>query len=181
MSPEIIILTLIVLTILAVFGGLLAWRNNRRLALRLSALNEELIAASADASVGRRLPVAGNGDIVQLAHTINRLFDALGERDEKIQDKDRLFTDFARTLPEIVLVHDERILLANDSAAGLIGLSPEQLEGRDVADLVKPAYRALFRKTMAKRLTGENVPRLVAFDNLMVIKIIKSMSYRKLK
>ena len=75
----------------------------------------------------------------------HRLFDVLGERDETIQDKDRLFTDFARTLPEIVLVHDERILLANDSAAGLIGLSPEQLEGRDVADLVKPAYRALFR------------------------------------
>ena len=58
MSPEIIILTLIVLMFLAVFGGLLAWRNKRRLAHRLSALNEELIAASADASVGRRLPVA---------------------------------------------------------------------------------------------------------------------------
>jgi diguanylate cyclase (GGDEF)-like protein/PAS domain S-box-containing protein len=159
MSPEIMILTLIVILLLAIVGGLLTWRNKRRLARRLSALNDELIAASADASVGRRLPVSGNGDIGQLAHTINRLFDALGERDEKIQDKDRLFTDFARTLPEIVLVHDERILLANESAAGLIGLSPDQLEGRDVADLVKPAYRALFRKTMAKRLAGENAPR----------------------
>jgi len=159
MSTDIIILTLIVFVLLALIGGLLAWRNKRRLARRLTALNDELLEASADASVGRRLPVSGNGDIVQLSHTINRLFDALGERDDKIQDKDRLFTDFARTLPEIVLVHDERILLANESAAGLIGLDPDQLEGRDVADLVKPAYRALFRKTMAKRLAGENVPR----------------------
>lgn len=159
MSLEIIILTQIVILLLAMVGGVVVWRSKRRLARRLSALNEELIAASADASVGRRLPVSGNGDVDQLAHTINLLFDALGERDEKIQDKDRLFTDFTRTLPEIVLVHDERILLANDSAAGLIGLSPDQLEGRDVADLVKPAYRALFRKTMAKRLAGEKVPK----------------------
>jgi PAS domain S-box-containing protein len=62
-------------------------------------------------------------------------------------------------LPEIVLVHDERILLANDSAANLVGLKPDQLEGREVADLVKPAYRALFRKTMADHLAGQSAPR----------------------
>jgi diguanylate cyclase (GGDEF)-like protein/PAS domain S-box-containing protein len=158
MSSEIVILTLIVILLLALVGGLLAWRNKRRLARRVSALNEELVAASADASVGRRLAIPENGDIGRLADTINRLFDALGESEEKIHDKDRLFTDFARTLPEIVLVHDERILLANESAAGLIGMEPQQLEGRDVADLVKPAYRALFRKTMVKRLAGETAP-----------------------
>jgi diguanylate cyclase (GGDEF)-like protein/PAS domain S-box-containing protein len=125
----------------------------------LAQLNLELVAAAGDASVGRRLSVAGNGDIGGLAKTINRLFDALGERDAEIQDKDRLFTDFAQTLPEVVLVHDERILLANESAGALVGLTPDQLEGRDVADLVKPAYRALFRKTMTKRLAGESVPR----------------------
>ncbi|MFI5223251.1 MAG: PAS domain S-box protein, partial [Nitrospirales bacterium] len=140
---------------MAVGGMLLLWRNNRRTERRLSILNTELIAASGDASVGRRLPAGGDGEIARLADTINRLFDALGERDEEIQDRDKLFMDFARTLPEIVLVHDERILLANDSAAALIGVSADQLEGRDVADLVKPAYRALFRKSMTKRLAGE--------------------------
>ena len=94
----------------------------------------ELVAAAGDASVGRRLSVAEAGDIGGLARTINRLFDALGERDEEIQDRDRLFMDFARTLPEVVLVHDERILLANESAAALVGLTPDQLEGREVAD-----------------------------------------------
>jgi diguanylate cyclase (GGDEF)-like protein/PAS domain S-box-containing protein len=118
-----------------------------------------VVAPAFDASVGRRLSVGGNGDFVRLTDTINHLFDALGERDEKIQDRDRLFADFTRTLPEVVLIHDERILLANASAAGLVGLKPDQLEGRDAADLVKPAYRALFRKTMARKLAGEDVPR----------------------
>jgi diguanylate cyclase (GGDEF)-like protein/PAS domain S-box-containing protein len=135
----------------------LVWQK-RRLTRRLIALNDELIAVSGDASVGRRLTGSGSADIDRLASTINRLFDALGERDEKIQGRDKLFSDFARTFPEIVLVHDAKILQANDSAGGLIGLSPDQLEGREVADLVKPAYRALFRKTTAKRLAGESVP-----------------------
>ena len=84
------------------------------------ALNDELIAVSGDASVGRRLSGTGSVDIDRLASTINRLFDALGERDERIQDRENLFSDFARTLPEIVLVHDEKILQANESAAGLM-------------------------------------------------------------
>lgn len=131
----------------------------RKRADHLLALNDELIAVSGDASVGRRLTASGNVEIDRLGDTINRLFDALGERDEKIQDRDKLFSDFARTLPEIVIVHDERILLANERAGGLIGMTPDQLEGREVAHLVKPAYRALFRKTVAKRLAGEDVPR----------------------
>ena len=160
MSPDIIIILVIsALLALAVVAVIMLVAARRRAAGRMSVINQELLEASRDASVGRRLTVPSDPDGAQLANTINRLFDALGERDEKIQDRDKLFTDFARTLPEIVIVHDERILLANDSAASLIGLEPQQLVGREVADLVKPAYRALFRNTMAKRLAGEHVPR----------------------
>ncbi len=126
---------------------------------RFAAINRELIEASRDASVGRRLTIPKDPESARLAHTVNRLFDALSERDEKIQGRDRLFKDFTRTLPEIVIIHDEKILLANESAASLIGLESAQLIGRETADLVKPAYRALFRNTMAKRLAGEDVPR----------------------
>ena len=126
---------------------------------RFAAINRELIEASRDASVGRRLTIPTDPESARLAHTVNRLFDALSERDEKIQGRDRLFKDFTRTLPEIVIIHDEKILLANESAASLIGLDSAQLIGRETADLVKPAYRALFRNTMAKRLAGEDVPR----------------------
>lgn len=159
MSANVLAVIFAALFGIALLAIVLAQRSRRRFGKRLQAFRKELIAASADASVGRRLAVSDSGDIADLASTINRLFDALGERDEEIQDRDRLFTEFAQTLPEVVLIHDERIILANDSAAGLVGMTPDQLAGRDVADLVKPAYRALFRKSVANRLAGENVPR----------------------
>ncbi len=141
--------------------AIVLWRSRRRALGRIERLNKETLEASRDASVGRRLTIPNEPQTAQLAHTVNRLFDALGERDEKIQGRDRLFADFARTLPEIVMIHDERILLANESAASLVGLEPAQLVGREFADLVKPAYRALFRKTVAKHLAGETAPRRI--------------------
>ena len=161
MSPTFIIFALSALALLAIAAGVYAWRSRSRLGRRVKRLNEEMLAASRDASVGRRMTVPDDPDTGQLAQTVNRLFDALGERDEEIQGRDRLFKDFARTLPEIVVIHDEKILLANESAASLVGLDPAQLVGRQIADLVKPAYRALFRKTVARRLAGENAPRRI--------------------
>lgn len=150
---------MLVILLLAVgLALILIWREKNRIVSRVQRLNDDLIDVSGDSSVGRRLSEQGSGGISEVAKTINRLFDAIGERDEEIHGRDRLFTDFAQTLAEIVLVHDERILLANQSAASLIGLNPEQLQGREVADLVKPAYRALFRKTMAKHLSNEPAP-----------------------
>ncbi len=139
----------------------LLWQAGMRRAQtrRFREFNAELQAVSGDASVGRRLAVPQDPDAAELTRTVNRLFDALGERDQKIEGRDRLFQDFARTLPEVVLIHNDRILLANESAAALVGLDPARLLGKDVADLVKPAYRALFRKHVAKRLAGEKVPR----------------------
>lgn len=158
MTPTIAIVILAVLLFGAAILLALIWRAKQRIVSRVSRLNDDLIAVSADSSVGRRLSERGGGGIGDVAKTINRLFDAIGERDNKIHHRDRLFEDFARTLPEIVLVHDDRILMANESTASLIGLRPEQLIGRDAADLVKPAYRALFRNTMAKHLGGESAP-----------------------
>ncbi|MBT8111153.1 MAG: EAL domain-containing protein [Gammaproteobacteria bacterium] len=161
MAPTFIIVSLAALASLAVVAAVIVWLSRKRLARRVKRLNEELLEASRDASVGRRLSVPDDPDTGQLAHTVNRLFDALGERDEKIQGRDRLFKDFARTLPEIVIIHDDKILLANESAASLVGLEAAQLVGREIADLVKPAYRALFRKTVATRMAGENAPRRI--------------------
>jgi diguanylate cyclase (GGDEF)-like protein/PAS domain S-box-containing protein len=161
MKPLLVYILLATATALATAVSVFLWLSRKKLATRVRQFNQELLDASVDASVGRRLPIPDDPDTAQLAQTVNRLFDALGERDEKIQNRDRLFTDFTRTLPEIVILHDEKILLANESAASLVGLEPEQLKGRDVADLVKPAYRALFRKTVAKHLAGENAPRRI--------------------
>jgi diguanylate cyclase (GGDEF)-like protein/PAS domain S-box-containing protein len=153
----IIALLSVLLVVLIGVARLVASRN--RLSSRIRSIRDKLVEVSGDASVGRRLDVDDDADTAELARTINKLFDALSERDRKIEDRDKLFRDFARTLPEIVLIHNEKILFANDSAASLIGVQPTQLAGRDVVDLVKPAYRALVRKSVARRLAGEEVPR----------------------
>jgi diguanylate cyclase (GGDEF)-like protein/PAS domain S-box-containing protein len=161
MTTTLIIIALATLALVAAGASVYLWASRRKMLVRIARLNEETLEASRDASVGHRLTVPNDAQTAQLAHTVNRLFDALGERDEKIRGRDRLFQDFARTLPEIVIIHDEKILLANESAAGLVGMEPAQLVGREIADLVKPAYRALFRKSMAKRLAGETAPRRI--------------------
>ena len=114
-----IVLTLILAAVLALLLVTIIglWLAKRRTRKRIEKLNAELIATADDSSVGRRLSTADEGYVGNLAATINRLFDALAEREEEIQDRDKMFVDFARTLPEVVLVHDEKILLANESAA----------------------------------------------------------------
>ncbi len=161
MTPTAIISVLLLFAVLAVGIGIALWVSRARLARRVRRLNDEMLDASRNASVGHRLSIPADPDTAQLAQTVNRLFDALGERDEKIQDRDRLFKDFAKTLPEIVVIHDEKILLANESAASLVGLQPDQLIGREIADPIKPAYRALFRNTVAKQLGGGDAPRRI--------------------
>ena len=159
MSSFHIIIALSLLSLLASVLLFVLWVGKRRLLRQVTSLNTDMLQTSRDASVGRRITVPENPETAALAHTVNRLFDAISERDDQIQGRDQLFKDFTRTLPEIVMVHKEKILLANEAAAALIGLEAAQLVGRDIADLVKPAYRALFRKTTVKRLAGEKVPR----------------------
>ena len=161
MSTFAIIVSLTSVAALAAGAAAWLWVSRSNLSRRVRRLSDELLEASKDASVGHRLTIPNDPDTAQIAQNVNRLFDAVGDRDEKIQGRDRLFKDFARTLPEIVIIHDEKILLPNESAASLVGLEPAQLVGREVSDLVKPAYRALFKKTIAKRLAGENGPRRI--------------------
>jgi diguanylate cyclase (GGDEF)-like protein/PAS domain S-box-containing protein len=158
MSVDLLIVLLIAALVAIIVAGVTGWIILRRQKSRVAKLYDEMIEVSGDAVMGRRLAERGTGELLPLVSSINKLFDALGERDEQIQDIDDLVSDFARTLPEIVLVHDEQILIANDSAAALVGLDPAQLVGRQAADLVKPAYRALFKKTTAKHLEGSEAP-----------------------
>ena len=157
----ILLLSLALVAVAATTGAVVLWTSRRRLADRVARLNVETLEVSKDASVGLRLGPSRDPELAQLSATINRLFDALGERDERLSEHDRLFQDFARTLPEIVLIHTDKILVANEPAAALLGLEPAQLVGHDVADLVKPAYRALFRKNVATRLAGERAARRI--------------------
>ena len=107
MTPFVIMLTLTSLAAIAVGLAVWLWVSRNNLARRVRRLNDEMLEASKDASVGHRLTVPNDPATGQIAQNVNRLFDAVGERDEKIQGRDRLFKDLARTLPEIVIIHDD--------------------------------------------------------------------------
>jgi diguanylate cyclase (GGDEF)-like protein/PAS domain S-box-containing protein len=136
------------------------WRTRGDYARGVAALNREILEAAETAAFGKRvaLPASDVPEIGQLGDNVNRLFDALNTKDRQMRQREALFQDLANTMPEVVLVHRDRVIFANNAASALMGLTPEQLTGRPVTDLVRPAYRAMTRKNIAGRLAGEPVP-----------------------
>ncbi|MEM9322049.1 MAG: EAL domain-containing protein [Pseudomonadota bacterium] len=137
---------------------LVYWRRQRALRARLARLSGEVRDAASDSFVGRRLDTDADDSLAPINQTINQLFDALGEKERELADRDVWFARFAGALPEVTLIHNERILFANETAAALLGVEARQLIDKPVTDLVKPPYRALVRETTARRLAGEQVP-----------------------
>ena len=152
----------ILVAVIVALGGLLigamigVGRMRRAHRDRLKRLNNEILGVAEQAPFGQRLSVGLVPEAPELAQTINQLLDALEERNREIGEREQLFRDFALTMPEVVLVHDQRIYFANDAAANLLGLAPDRLAGRPVTDLVKPAYRAIFRKNTQSVLDEES-------------------------
>lgn len=136
------------------------WRTRGDYARGVASLNREIIEAAETAVFGKRvaLPASSVAEIGQLGDNVNRLFDALNTKDRQMRQREALFQDLANTMPEVVLVHRDRVIFANSAAGALMGLTAEQLAGRQVTDLVRPAYRAMTRKNIAGRLAGEPVP-----------------------
>ncbi len=136
------------------------WRTRGDYTRGVAALNREILDAAETAAFGKRvaLPASNVPEIGQLGDNVNRLFDALSTKDRQMRQREALFQDLANTMPEVVLVHRDRVIFANSAASALMGLTPEQLTGRPVTDLVRPAYRAMTRKNIAGRLAGEPVP-----------------------
>ncbi|MBL8200029.1 MAG: EAL domain-containing protein [Chromatiales bacterium] len=157
--------TWLILALVAACLGLVGtcvylWRTRGDYTRGVAALNREILEAAEAAAFGKRvaLPASNVPEIGQLGDNVNRLFDALNTKDRQMRQREALFQDLANTMPEVVLVHRDRVIFANNAASALMGLTPEQLAGRPVTDLVRPAYRAMTRKNIAGRLAGEPVP-----------------------
>lgn len=153
-------LALAILCIGFAAAGVHLWRSRRRYASGVTLLNREIVEAAEAAAFGKRvsLPSGELPELGRLGDNINRLFDALGTKDRQMRQREALFQDLANTMPEVVLVHRDRVIFANSAAGALLGVTPEQLIGRPVTDLVRPAYRAMTRKNISGRLAGETVP-----------------------
>lgn len=156
-SHNIIIVAMVAISALLLVACLWLWRRQRGLRGQLQALHREVQDVASDASVGRRLQAPPQQELQPINDTINQLFDALGEKETALAERDVWFRRFVDALPEVALIHNERILFANDSAAALLGVDAQQLIDKPVIDLIKPPYRALLRETTSRRLAGESV------------------------
>jgi diguanylate cyclase (GGDEF)-like protein/PAS domain S-box-containing protein len=72
-----------------------------------------------------------------------------------------LFEALAQTLPDVTLVHTEKILYTNDAAADLFGVARGALHGKPVTDLMRPAYRAVVRRQVRAQLEDNQPPEPV--------------------
>ncbi len=132
------------------------WRTLARYRSAAVELRNDVKEVAASSGFGRRVaPRPGEPEFNGLGQLINQLFDALHAKDDQARKREELFKDLANTLPEVVLVHHDKVLFANREAGNLLGVDPAQLVGRDVTDLVRPAYRGRVRDIVAQQLAGE--------------------------
>ncbi len=143
----------------------LLWRRQRRYVRQVAALHRDAIESAEASAFGQRVSRRGlPDDLAELGDTFNLLFDALASKDAQTRQRESLFQELANAVPDLVLVHRERIVFANNVAAEPVGLAPEQLVGRPMTDLIRPAFRPMIRNATAARLGGEGDDEPVEFQ-----------------
>ena len=146
--------------LLALVGSIgLRVRTYRRETERLKEDVHELLA---DPDLDLRIVVNGRmSEYVDIAASVNRLLDRRIETSPAQADNSNLFDALSNTVPEVALVHTNAILYANEAAGALFGVEPAMLHGKQVTDLMRPAYRAMIRKHIGGHLEGtEAVPTI---------------------
>jgi len=143
----------------------LFWRHYRRYGRQVVALHQDVVESAEASAFGQRISRRGlPNELGELGGTINLLFDALASKDEQTRQRESLFQELANAVPDLVLVHRERIVFANSVAAEPVGLEPAQLVGRPVTDLMRPAFRAMMRNAITARLAGEGPDESIEFQ-----------------
>ena len=143
----------------------LAWVGSRQPYVReVERLREDLHKlVSRRQDRGVRMAVNGRlSPFVDITASINRLLDFDDERAAPAvpaapaDPYAGLFSALADTLPEVALIHTDTILFANPAAGELFGVDAATLVGKPIADLMRPAYRALMRKHIADHLEASD-------------------------
>jgi diguanylate cyclase (GGDEF)-like protein/PAS domain S-box-containing protein len=150
--------TLLAALLVLLLAFALVWAGSRRPYVReVERLKQELHSLLAGNDFAERLAVNGRlSSFVEITASINRLID----RGEEVTSAtpppvdESLFEALAETLPEVALIHSQTILFANRAAGELFGIEGSALQGRQVTDLLRPAYRALIRKEMGTPLAA---------------------------
>ncbi len=131
------------------------WQSAQRSRTRLNAFYDEVVEVANNSGFGKRVPVERAGDdLAGLGKVINKLFDAINDRESDALARETLFKDLANGLGDVVLVHRDKILFANDAAAELLGIDAGHMQGQAMIDLIRPAYRIRVKNNTAALLEG---------------------------
>jgi diguanylate cyclase (GGDEF)-like protein/PAS domain S-box-containing protein len=128
------------------------WRELRA----LDSLNARIARIADGNSFDQRLDTNGDQSrIADAAASINQLLGKLEQRGQKLEERELLFQKLVEAVHEAVLIHRETIVHANNRFAALTGLTPRDLVGRRLQDLVPDDYKELVRENIRRRLAGE--------------------------
>ena len=152
-APELIVFALVAL--LLGVACVYLWRIRSQYRDQLNDLGAELVDVAANSSFGRRIENRpSQPEYNKLGDTINQLFETLYAKDTAARQREQLFKDLANTMPEVILMHGEKILFANSETGKLLGVPADSLVGREVIDIIRPAYRSRTRKIIDEQLAG---------------------------
>jgi diguanylate cyclase (GGDEF)-like protein/PAS domain S-box-containing protein len=156
MEPVALIAALLVLvvTLALVFAG-----SRRPYVREIERLKDDLHRLLANE--GGRLAVNGRESaFVDITASVNRLLDRGAEAPSAppVESNAGLFEALAETLPEVALIHTQTIVFANRAAGELFGIEAATLVGKQITDLLRPAYRAQMRKYLSDASSEQAEP-----------------------
>jgi len=146
--------------IFAVLLLALVWAGSRQPYVReIERLRDDLHKLLAGAAREDRIAVNGRlSPFVDITASVNRLLDRSQEPivvaapEPEPEPFAGLFEVLAETLPDVALIHTNTILFANRAAGDLFGIDAATLQGKQITDLLRPAYRALMRKHITSQI-----------------------------
>jgi diguanylate cyclase (GGDEF)-like protein/PAS domain S-box-containing protein len=142
------------------------WALTRYLTQPLIALSRHITAYTA--TEGRIAPLpggTGSGEVHALTTAFNALTRRLNEREETVVSAMRQYQVITESSTDLITrhAHDGAILFASPAGMQVLGLSPQQLQGRNIVDFVHP----------------EDVPRVQsAFDATTDGDVATTVAYR---
>ena len=126
-----------------VIGSLIAWRMGRRITQRLYAVQETISRVHAGDSHARS-PILGSDEAALLAGEFNAMLDVLDVQSVTLVRSETKYRLLLQNIRVAVIVHgpDTQILMSNSMAQTLLGLTEEQMMGKETIDPVWHFLRA---------------------------------------
>ncbi len=137
-------------------GAVVLFVQKQRALRALEGLGEQLTHIAGQSRFEERLNVSSNQPgVASAAAVINQLLSRLDSRGQKLQERELLFQRLVEAVHEAVVLYRDSILYANTRFAALTGLTPRELTGRKLHELVPDEYADLVRENIRRRLAGE--------------------------